>query len=60
MVSLRIYNILGEEVASLINKTMDVGNYKYAFNASHLPSGIYIYKIKAGNFSESKKMTLIK
>jgi Secretion system C-terminal sorting domain len=60
MVSLKVFNILGEEVATLINKTMLAGNYEQLFNASNLPSGLYIYQIKTGTFSKSKKMMLLK
>ncbi len=60
MVSLNIYNILGEKVVELVNKTQNAGNYSVNFNAKNLPSGIYIYKIQVDGFAESKKMLLLK
>lgn len=60
-VTLKVYDLLGREVASLINNmNMTAGNYVYDFNAANIPSGIYFYKLSAGEFSEVKKMTLIK
>lgn len=59
-VSLRVYNILGKEVANLVNENQPAGNYEVEFNAENLPSGVYIYRIKFGNRLESKKMMLIK
>ncbi|MEN8193775.1 MAG: T9SS type A sorting domain-containing protein, partial [Bacteroidota bacterium] len=60
LVTLKIYNILGEEVAEVINNVKAAGNYKVSFNASNLASGMYIYQIQAGKFSAAKKMMLIK
>ncbi len=57
---IKIYNMLGEEVASLANKELTAGNYEVLFNANRLPSGVYIYRITAGDFTASKKMNLIK
>jgi hypothetical protein len=59
-VSFKIYDILGNEVTTLINETREAGRYNVNFNASNYSSGIYFYSIKAGNFAETKKMTLIK
>ena len=59
-VSLRIYDILGKEVATIVNEKLSPGIYKYEFNGSNLSSGIYFYTIKAGDFTETKKMTLIR
>lgn len=60
-VTLKIYDMLGKEVASLINNmNMAAGNYTYDFNAINVPSGIYFYKLSAGEFSDVKKMTLVK
>ncbi len=47
-------------VANLLNENLSAGKYKYDFNASLLPSGIYFYKLEAGNFSETRKMVLVK
>ncbi len=59
-VELKIFDVLGREVQILVNEIQNAGNYKVNFDATNLPSGIYIYQIKAGNFVESKKMSLIK
>jgi hypothetical protein len=63
-VTIEIYNIVGERVASLVNKTLDVGYHRVNFNASNLPSGTYVYRLKAsgqnGTFTETKKMLLMK
>ncbi|MFZ1291129.1 MAG: DUF4397 domain-containing protein [Melioribacteraceae bacterium] len=59
-VSLKIYNILGSEISTLINKELNAGNYEFDFNASNLASGTYIYKLNAGKFSQTRIMNLIK
>jgi len=59
-VTLKVYNALGQEVRTLINQFMESGLHTINFNASELNSGIYFYKLDAGQFSEVKKMTLIK
>lgn len=59
-VTLKIYNILGQQVAVLINKPLKAGSYEVEFNAAGLPSGVYIYKITAGEFTASRKMILLK
>jgi len=60
IVTLKIYDILGAEVATLVNEQKVAGKYEVNFNASQLASGVYIYKIQAGDFVSSKKMILIK
>ncbi|WP_337873131.1 T9SS type A sorting domain-containing protein, partial [Ignavibacterium sp.] len=60
LVSLKVYNSLGEEVAELISENKPAGNYSISFDAVALSSGLYFYQIKAGNFIETKKMILIK
>jgi hypothetical protein len=60
VVTLKIFNVLGQEVATLINKQQIAGNYEVSFNASKLSSGVYIYQLNAGSFSYSKKMMLLK
>lgn len=52
--------MLGQEVVTLVNKEISVGNYEVDFNAKGLSSRVYFYKIIAGYFSETKKMVLIK
>lgn len=59
-VTLRVYNILGREVASLVNEHKSAGYYEVDFNAQNLASGIYVYMLRAGTFNETKKMNLIK
>ncbi len=59
-VQLIVYDILGREVATLVNKNQQPGNYEVEFNASNLASGVYFYKLKAGNYSSVKKMILLK
>lgn len=59
-VSLKIYNVLGNEVATLVNETKPAGRYSVEWNAGEFPSGIYFYKLTAGSFSEVRKMTLLK
>jgi photosystem II stability/assembly factor-like uncharacterized protein len=59
-VSLKIYNILGKEIATLVNEKQNAGTYEVRFEAVNLPSGMYFYKLVTGEFSETKKMVLIK
>ncbi len=60
MVSLKIYDILGREITTLVNEEKPVGKFEVNFNANHLASGVYFYQIKAGSFIQSKKMILLK
>jgi len=59
-VSLKIFNILSEEVVNLVNEYQQPSVYKINFDATGLPSGVYFYTLTAGNFVETKKMILIK
>jgi len=59
-VELIVYDVLGNEVVKLVNEHKPAGSYKVSFNGANLPSGVYIYSIKAGDFNESKKMILLK
>ena len=59
-VLLKVYDVLGNEVATLVNEEKPAGSYEVKFDASGLSSGIYFYKLQAGNFIESKKMLLLK
>jgi len=59
-IKLSIYDVLGREVATLVNEFKKGGRYIAAFNGSELSSGIYFYRIEAGSFSDVKKMILIK
>ena len=58
--SLKVYDILGNEIITLINKNLAVGEYEYTFDASELSSGVYFYQLKAGSFVITKKMVLIR
>ncbi|MBZ0200585.1 MAG: T9SS type A sorting domain-containing protein, partial [Ignavibacteriaceae bacterium] len=60
MVNLKVYDVLGNEVATLVNEQKAPGAYEVIFDASKLSSGIYFYKLNAGSFSQIKKMTLLK
>ena len=59
-VVLKVYDILGNEVKTLINENKITGNYEVSFDASGLASGIYFYKLNAGNFSQTRKMILLR
>lgn len=59
-VVLKIYNVLGKEVNTLVNKNLEKGNHSVNFDGSNLPSGIYFYRIFAGNFIQQRQMLLIK
>ena len=59
-VSLKIYNTLGQEIATLVNKNQKPGRYEVEFDANNLPSGIYIYRLVGGEFILSKKLLLLK
>jgi len=58
--SLKVYDVLGNEVATLVNEEKPAGSYEVDFDASQLSSGIYFYKLQAGSFFETKKMLLLK
>ena len=60
MVSLKIYNVLGQEVTTLLNKELKAGTYTFNFDGSKLSSGIYFYRIRSGNFVQTNKMVLLK
>ncbi|MBI5215697.1 MAG: T9SS type A sorting domain-containing protein [Ignavibacteriae bacterium] len=60
VVTLKVYNLLGNEVATLVQGMQEAGEKKVTFNASGLSSGVYMYKLSAGSFSEVKRMILIK
>jgi hypothetical protein len=59
-VSLKVFDISGKEVSSLVNEVLKPGNYKYKFDAIDLPSGTYFYRLSAGDFTETKSMILLK
>lgn len=59
-VKLSVYNLLGQEVQTLVSENKSKGSYEVAFNASNLPSGTYIYRLQAGSSVQTKKMLLVK
>ena len=59
-VSLKVYDMLGREVANLVNETQEEGKYSVIFNAASLPSGVYIYSLRVNDFVQNNKMTLMK
>ena len=59
-VTLKVYDVLGSEIATLVNEEKPAGSYEVEFNAASLPSGIYFYRLQAGSFVETKKMVLMK
>jgi uncharacterized Ntn-hydrolase superfamily protein len=59
-VHLKVYDVLGNEVATLVNEEKPAGSYEVNFNASKLSSGVYFYKLQAGSFVETKKMILLR
>ena len=60
VVSLKVYDMLGREVASLVNENQESGKYSVTFNAASLPSGVYIYSLRVNDFVQNNKMTLMK
>jgi hypothetical protein len=59
-VSLVVYDLLGKEVAVLVNERKTPGNYEVQFDAGALASGVYIYRLTAGSFTDTKRMVLMK
>ena len=59
-ITLKVYNLLGKEIATLVNEEKPAGEYKVEFIGNNLPSGIYFYELKAGNITQTKKMMLLK
>ena len=59
-VTLKVYNILGKELVTLVNEERPAGNYKVIFNGSKFASGVYFYTFKAGNVVITKKLVLLK
>ena len=59
-VQIKVFDVLGNEIETLVNEEKQAGKYEVEFNAANLPSGIYFYQLKAANFVETKKMILMK
>ncbi len=60
LVSLKVFDVLGREVATLVNENLKAGRYKFEFNASGLASGVYFYRLVAGSFSDTKRLIVLK
>ena len=60
LATLKIYDVLGNEITTLVNEDKPVGEYEIEFNGSQLSSGVYFYQLKSGNFIQTKKMILVK
>ena len=59
-VKLQVYNVLGKKVAVLVNEKQSPGTYQVEFDAGHLVSGVYFYRLEAGDFTDVKRMVLVK
>ena len=59
-VQIKVFDVLGNEVETLVNEEKQIGTYELTWNAANLPSGVYFYQLKAGNFIETKKMILLR
>jgi hypothetical protein len=57
---IKVYDILGNEIATLMDEEKSVGTYELRWNAASLSSGVYFYRLKAGEFIQTKKMILLK
>jgi hypothetical protein len=55
-----VYNLLGQEIATLVNEQMEPGNYRAEFDASNFPSGMYIYRLSTPEFKLEKQMIVVK
>lgn len=60
LVTLRVYNAIGEELSTLVNETKLAGSYEVKFDATGFPSGVYYYQMKAGEYLHTSKMLLLK
>ena len=58
--SLKVFDLLGREVATLANEIKSPGSYKLRWDASGVPSGVYFYRLQAGDFVQSKKLAILK
>ena len=59
-VSLKVYDVLGNELTTLVNETQSAGSYSVTFDGSNFPSGVFFYKLQAGESAETKRMVLLK
>ncbi|OYV84749.1 MAG: hypothetical protein B7Z63_06465 [Ignavibacteriae bacterium 37-53-5] len=59
-VTLKLYDVLGKEVETLVNERQSAGSYSVRFNGVNLPSGVYFYRLEAGSYHDTKKFLLLK
>jgi flagellar hook assembly protein FlgD len=59
-VSIKVYDLLGREVSTIISEEMPAGSYSQQWNATNMPSGVYFYRLHAGQFAETKKLVLLR
>ncbi len=59
-VQIKVFDVLGNDIETLVNDEKPAGTYELTWNAANLPSGVYFYRIKAGDFIQTKKMILLK
>jgi hypothetical protein len=59
-VNIKVFDLIGQQITELVNEEKEAGSYSVSFDASHLPSGVYIYTINANNFVQTRKMLLMK
>jgi hypothetical protein len=57
---LKVYNVIGQEMATLVNSNLNAGKYNITFDGTNLPSGLYVYKMEVNGFSAQHKMLLMK
>ena len=60
LVVLKVFDVLGKEVETLVNERQNAGGYSVQFNASNLPSGVYFYRIEAGTYNDAQKLLLLR
>jgi hypothetical protein len=60
LVKIKVYDVLGNEITTLVNDIQSAGTYKVSFDAKNLSTGVYFYRISAGNFQEIRKMIFLK
>jgi hypothetical protein len=58
--TIKIYDVLGNEIATLVNEYKPAGEYEVEFDGNNLPSGVYFYQLRANNYTKTKKMILLK